>query len=59
MIRDYVKQGFFQLTHVSTAYNTADIMTKALEIVKHELHTNSLLRDMTTVAVGTVVSRMT
>ena len=59
MIRDYVKQGFFQLTHVSTAYNTADIMTKALERVKHELHTNSLLRDMTTVAVGTVVSRMT
>lgn len=45
MIRDYVKAGFFMLEHVGTSSNRADIMTKALERLKHEGHTNAILRD--------------
>ena len=45
MIRDYIKAGFFSLEYVSTTLNRADIMTKALEKIKHEVHTSALLRD--------------
>ena len=45
MVREYVKSGFFTLTHVSTVINRADIMTKALDRFKHEGHTSALLRD--------------
>ena len=45
MVRDYVRSGYFTLTHVSTVLNRADIMTKALDRLKHEGHTSALLRD--------------
>ena len=45
MIRDYVKSGFFNWVHVSTTLNRADIMIKALDRLKHEVHTSALLRD--------------
>jgi hypothetical protein len=45
MIRDYIKQGFFVLKYVCTTNNVADILTKALERLKHEVFTNALLRD--------------
>ena len=45
MVRDYIKAGFFTLEHVSTTLNMADIMTKALDRLKHEVHTSALLRD--------------
>lgn len=45
MVRDYIRAGFFILEHVRTDSNRADILTKALERLKHELHTNALLRD--------------
>ena len=43
MVGDYIRTDFFALDHVKSEYNRANVMTKALERIKHELHTNALL----------------